>query len=214
MTPDAQPPEPARRGRGRGRPSTLDRESTLGAAWRVIAARGLDRARYTDIARESGTPVSTLQNAFGTLDALLNQAVDYASARDDAILTDVPGPDDATPVERLEALVDGGMGTGTREDMDAWLVWLELWRAAARDTTLASHTARAYTRWWDTAESIVEHGQRTGEFTDAFPARDLAVGVVALLDGSAVAMVLRATDPDPAEARRITLLGARKLLAP
>jgi AcrR family transcriptional regulator len=211
VTSDAPAPEPPPRSRRRGRPSTLDRESTLNAAWRVIAARGLDRTRYTDIARQSGTPVSTLQNAFGSLEALLTQAVDFASARDVQILTDVPSAEDASPLQRLEALLTNGMGTG--DDLDAWLVWLELWRASARDTSLAGQTAQAYERWWATTESIILHGQQTGDFTTELSARDLAVAVVALLDGSAVALVLRSDDPDPAEALRIALAGAKRLLA-
>lgn len=211
VTADAPLPEPPPQGRGRGRPSTLDRTSTLNAAWRVIAARGLDRARYTDIARESGTPVSTLQNAFGTLEALLTQAVDFASEQDNAVLDGVPSADEATPDERLVALITDGMGD--ENDIDAWLVWLELWRAAARDTALATHTARAYDRWWSTAEDIISHGQATGDFTKEQSSHDLAVGLVALIDGCGVALILRSKQPDPQEATRITLASARKLLA-
>lgn len=203
-----EPPSPSQR--GRGRPSTLDRLATLEATWRVIAARGLDRARYTDIARESGTPVSTLQNAFGTLDALLGQAVDHAIERDAMFLASIPTAADAGPLARLDALAGGSVGDAY--GLNSWLVWLELWRAAARDDARAEQTAQGYARWWAAAESIIRHGQETGDFTAEEHPRDLAIAMISLLDGCAVAMLMPARNPDPETARRVALLGIRRLL--
>jgi AcrR family transcriptional regulator len=171
----------------------------------------LDRARYTDIARESGTPVSTLQNAFGTLDSLLAEAVSYAVTRDEAFLASIPGSTIASAPERLSALIGGAMGDAY--GLDSWLVWLELWRGTARDSLLAQHATNAYERWWSTAESIIRQGQKDGHFTTAEPARDLAIAIVALLDGCAVALLLRARHSDPETARRVTAASARRLLA-
>lgn len=198
--------------RGRGRPPTLDRAAALDAAWKVVAARGLERTRYADVANASGAPVSTLQNAFGSLDALLSAAIDQAARRDSDFLHELPSADEATPTERMRVLV-----VGSFEEPDAfesWLVWLELWRSAARDTGIAAHTAHAYDIWWGAAQEIIEDGQRTGEFTDAMSARDLAIAVVAILDGCATALLLRATDPDPSEAGRIAWETTRRALAP
>jgi AcrR family transcriptional regulator len=177
----------------------------------VIADRGLDRARYTDIARESGTPISTLQNAFGNLEALLAEAISYAITRDEDFLASIPGSTEADAPQRLEALVTGAMGD--EYGIDSWLVWLELWRGTARDSSLAQHATNAYERWWSTAESIIRHGQNDGHFTNDLPARDLAISIVALLDGCAVALLLRSRQSDPATARRVTLASARRLLA-
>lgn len=210
VTTGSLPPEPPSPSRGRGRPSTLDRSATLDATWRVIAARGLDRARYVDIARESGTPVSTLQNAFGTLDVLLGAAIDNAIERDEDFLGSIPSAADADPITRLDALVGGSVGDAY--GLDSWLVWLELWRAAARDDAFAGQAGLAYARWWAAAESIVRHGQETGAFTSTEDARDLAVAMVAMLDGCAVALLVPARDADPENARRIALLGIRRLL--
>lgn len=207
----ALPPEPPAPERGRGRPSTLDRSATLDAAWRVIADRGMDRARYADVARESGTPVSTLQNAFGSLQSLLNAAVDHAGTRDAEFLASIPGPE-ADPATRLEAFVSGAVGG--LYDTDSWLVWLELWRAAARDTSLSMQTDQAQDRWWDTVESIIAQGQETGAFTTAAPAGDLARALVAMIDGLALAMLLPTRHPDPVAARRIARSSISLMLAP
>lgn len=205
-------PEPPAPSRGRGRPSTLDREAILIAAWQVIAARGLDRARYVDIAQESGVAVSTLQNAFGTLDTLLGAAIDLALARDDDFLASVPSAGDAAPLARLDVLVGGCVGEAY--GLTAWLVWLELWRAAARDGVLAGRTAQSYARWWAAAESVVRHGQEAGEFTTDEAPEDLAKAMIALLDGCAVAFLMPSGGSDAETARRVALLGIRRLLRP
>lgn len=205
------PSEPSTPGRGRGRPSTLDRVATLDAAWRVIAERGVDRARYADIATESGTPVSTLQNAFGTLQALLIAAIEHASRRDAEFLDTIPGATTASATERLRAFAGGAVGYAF--GADSYLVWLELWRAAARDTELAEHASTAYDRWWGLAESIVEQGQAEGTFTTALPPRDLAVAIVAILDGVALALLLPAHRADAGSAARIALTSIEQMLA-
>ncbi|MDO9357009.1 MAG: TetR family transcriptional regulator C-terminal domain-containing protein [Solirubrobacteraceae bacterium] len=199
-------------GRGRGRPSTLDRQAVLDATWRVIAARGIDGARYADIAEASGTPVSTLQNAFGTLQSLLAAAIGHASNRDNAFLATIPGPEDASAEARLEALAVGAVGPGF--GAESYLVWLELWRASARDTGLAGLSADAYDGWWAVAESIVAQGQRDGVFTTAESARDLAITVIAILDGIALALLIPAQRGEAETAGRIALAGVRRLLAP
>ncbi len=209
---DGSPPDPPLPGRGRGRPSTLDRTATLDAAWRVIAERGVDRTRYTDVARESGTPVSTLQNAFGSLQSLLVAAVEYASQRDDQFLDTIPTREEATATARLEVFAGGSLGYGF--GAEAYLVWLELWRAAARDSELSEHAHTAYDRWWEIAQSIVEQGQEEGSFTTALPARDLAIALVAVLDGLALALLLPATRRDPELADRIALTSIKQLLTP
>lgn len=187
--------------RGRGRPPTLDRSAALDAAWQVVAERGLERTRYADVARASGAPVSTLQNAFGTLEALLNAAIDQAASRDALYLDEIPSEHEASALTRLERLV-----LGSFEEPDAfesWLVWLELWRAAARDTGLAVHTEAAYGPWWAHAEDIIRHGQRSGEFTTDIDPREGAIATVAILDGCACALLLRAGNQDPLTAGRI-----------
>ncbi|MBJ7471677.1 MAG: TetR/AcrR family transcriptional regulator [Solirubrobacteraceae bacterium] len=203
-------PEPSP-SRGRGRPPTLDRTAVLDAAWKVVAERGLDRTRYSDVARASGAPVSTLQNAFGSLEALLNAAIDQAAGRDAEYLDTLPSESEATALERMERLV-----VGSFEEPDAfesWLVWLELWRAAARDTALAANLDKAYATWWSTAEEIIRHGQRSGEFTPDGDPRDLAIATVAMLDGCACALLLRAGNPDPAGAGRIAFQTIARALA-
>jgi AcrR family transcriptional regulator len=184
----------------------------LDATWSVIAARGVDNARYADIANASSTPVSTLQNAFGTLHSLLAEAIAHASHRDGAFLDTIPSAAEATAEARLELLIVGAIGPGF--GAESYLVWLELWRASARDTELADLSATAYDRWWEVAESIVAQGQQDGVFTTGETARDLAITMIAILDGIALALLIPAQHRDADTASRVALAGVRRLLAP
>lgn len=204
-------PTPELPSRGRGRPSTLDRTAVLDATWRVIAARGVNGTRYVDVAEESNTPASTLQNAFGTLQSLLAEAVTHASERDDAFLTMIPTADEATAHERLEALTVGAVGPRFRPD--AFLVWLELWRASVQDSALAERSRTSYDGWWAVAESIVGQGQQEGVFTTDATARELAVTVIAILDGVALSLLLPSNGADADRASQLALAGVRRLLA-
>lgn len=156
--------------------------------------------------------MSTLQNAFGSLDALLTAAIDQAAARDGDFLHTLPSAEEATATERMQVLIVGSFAEP--DAFESWLVWLELWRSAARSTGVAAHTAYAYDLWWTAAREIIEHGQQTGEFTTAMDSQDLAIATVAMMDGCATALLLRATDPDPDEAGRIAWAAVQRALRP
>lgn len=217
--PEPSHPQPPRR--RRGRPPSFDHAAALDATLRVIARRGLDRARYSDIAEESGVAVSTLQHAFGRLEEILELALDQARELEAAFLDELPSAADASPWERMEAFIDGALASPLQpphtksheERMDSWLVWVELWRTAARDADASRRTTAAYRRWWETAEDIVAHGQTEGSFTREASARDLAVLVNALIDGLAVGLLLRRDRGDLDTARRIAMLGTRRALS-
>ncbi len=211
----------ARPVRRRGRPPSVDRSAALAATRRVIARRGLDRTRYSDIATESGVAVSTLQHVFGRLDEILELALDQARDLDAAFLSSLPAADQASPWQRIDAFISGALASppdddedGPSDAFDGWLIWVELWRSAARDTESSVRTIAAYERWWETAKSIISDGQRDGTFTQAAPARDLAVALNALIDGLAVGLLFRHDRGDVEDARRIALLAARRMLTP
>lgn len=218
MPPEDADPRPRPR---RGRPPSLDRTAALDATRRVIARRGLERARYLDIAEESGVAVSTLQNAFGRLDELLALAIDRSHAIDGAFLATLPDAGAATAWERIETFVNGTLASPLPPDerhdripaMESWLVWIELWRLAARDEGAARRTADAYRRWWGAAEAIIADGQRDGSFTTEASAADLAIALNAALDGLAVSLLMRADGQQLAEARRIASITTRRILA-
>ena len=83
-----QPTWRERRPPGRPRPARAGRRKlpVLEAACRVIAERGAEATRFTDVAAASGVPVSTLQYYFGSREDLLVAAFRHASANELAAL--------------------------------------------------------------------------------------------------------------------------------
>ncbi|MBO9531993.1 MAG: TetR family transcriptional regulator [Solirubrobacteraceae bacterium] len=217
MTPDGTP-TPRRPRRRPGRPPSLDRTAALDATWRVIANRGLDRTRYQDIAEESGVAVSTLQHTFGRLDEILAAGLRRAEELDTAFLDDLPTGDDATAWERITAFVLGTLavplpsGPAVETNMASWLVWVERWRAAARENDAAERLQATYDRWWATVEQIITDGQRDGSFSSELPAREIAIAINAVLDGVATNILLRHGGGKLPDAQRVALLATQRLL--
>lgn len=194
MTPHPEVDEPPRR--RIGRPPTLDREGALLAARTVIAQRGIDRTRYADVGHAAGVPVTTLQHAFGTLQAMLVESVAEAASSEIAILRALSVDDSRSPWERLQTFIAGAVHPPG--DPDSWPVWLEFWRLASRDPAIGIRAGEVYEQWWTYLGELIELGYGQGQFTSPLAARsrDAAISVVALIDGAAAALILRADGPD------------------
>ncbi len=191
----------------------------LAATLRVIAERGMDRARYVDIAEATGVASSTLQHAFGRLDEILSAALDLAHRREIAFLDGLPTAEQAEPWPRMEALVTGAVGpmpvTGDALSADeSWLVWVELWRGGTRSPELGRRAAQQYERWWAAVEQIIRDGQRQGAFTNEVPSRELAVAVNALIDGLAIGALASGRGGELDAVRIDTVRAVRRLLRP
>ncbi|MEN0012977.1 MAG: TetR/AcrR family transcriptional regulator [Solirubrobacteraceae bacterium] len=202
------PDEATPRGRPRGRlgrPSTLDRDAALKAARDVIAARGFDRTRYSDVAEASGVPVTTLQHAFGSLQAMLLESVQRTAASEIAILRDLSTDTTLTPWERLSEFVAGAVHPP--DEPDSWLLWLEFWRLAGRDADVGAKAGVIYEQWWDYVAELITLGAAAGEFTGAICAtpREAAIATVAMIDGIAAALIVRADGPDHERTRALAM---------
>lgn len=197
-----------------GRPPTLDRDAALLAARGVIAERGFDRTRYSDVATASGVPVTTLQHAFGSLKAMLLESVQKSAASEIAVLRELSHDTSDSPWERLQEFIRGAVHPP--DEPDSWLLWLELWRLAGRDPEIGADAGVIYAHWYDYVEELVVAGVDAGEFTGPFvqSPRDAAVTVVGLIDGLAIGLVIRADGPDYHRLLDLALSAARQLLQP
>jgi len=195
-----------------GRPPTLDREGALLAARAVIARRGIDRTRYSDVGEAAGVPVTTLQHAFGSLQAMLLESVSTAAESEIAVLRELSRDSELSPWERIQEFIGGAVHPPG--DPDSWLVWLEFWRLAGRDAEMGAHAGDIYEQWWAYIGEIVEQGRELGEFTSplAQDTRAAAIGIVAVIDGVAAALVVRADGPDYEQTRRIATQAAASML--
>jgi AcrR family transcriptional regulator len=192
---------PRRRTRRAGR----DKLHVLRAARRVIAQRGADATRFRDVAAETGSAISTLQYSFGSREDLIIAAFEDAAAADFERVREAAESADG-PVDRLRALVRQSVVAESDEGArEAWLVWVEYWRAAARDDELRSGSADVYARWRTLVGNVLADGRAAGAFRSDLDIDQAATQVMALLDGVGVPLVLRHPDVTSAGAAAAVL---------
>lgn len=180
----------------------------------MIAERGFDRTRYSDVAAASGVPVTTLQHAFGSLKAMLLESVQKSAASEIAVLRDLSRDTSDSPWERLQEFIRGAVHHP--DEPNSWLLWLELWRLAGREPEMGADAGVIYAHWYDYVEELIVLGVESGEFSGPFieSPRDAALTVVAMIDGLAISLVIRADGPDYDRLLERSLAAARQLLQP
>jgi AcrR family transcriptional regulator len=170
-----------------GRRAARKRADVLAAACAVVAERGADATRFTDVTAATGVGVSTLQYYFGSREDMLIAVFRFAAQADfDAVDARLVAEDDAW--ERL--LVIATHLTGAVGSDEGWRLWVESWRWALRDPDLRAEVLGDYTRWHLLLAAIVSAGVSAGRFgTDAAP-MDVARQALALIDGLALPAAL------------------------
>lgn len=161
------------------RRSAAKRVEVLAAAGEVVAARGADATRFTDVSAATGVGVSTLQYYFGTREDMLIAVFRHAAERDFELVT-----------ERLATLGDPWerllvIATHLGSDL-SWRLWVESWRWASRDPEVRSDVLHDYTRWRELIAENIAHGVQNRQF----PLKADARQVLALIDGLALPVVL------------------------
>ncbi|WIM94611.1 TetR/AcrR family transcriptional regulator [Actinoplanes oblitus] len=166
------------------RRSAAKRVEVLAAAGEVVAARGADATRFSDVTAATGVGVSTLQYYFGTREDMLIAVFRHAAEREFELVGELLRPL-TDPWERLLAIA-GHLGNDT-----TWRLWVESWRWASRDAEVRADVLNDYTRW---RELIAAN------LTADDPMR-VAQQVLALIDGLALPVVLGDPAIDRAAAR-------------
>jgi AcrR family transcriptional regulator len=163
------------------------RIAALEAAVCVIAERGYERVRFSDVAEESGTAVSTLQYYFGSREDMILEAFRHATEGEVASLKGAAeGPD---PWVRLAGMVEDALAWDEEAEL-GWRVMLEYWRAATRDGELREESLLLYERWREPFLGTIVEGVDSGVFR---PRRDPEVVVThlfATIDGIAAPVLL------------------------
>ena len=168
------------------------RERILRSALLVIAERGYAQTRLGDVADTAGVSLGLVQHYFGTRDGLLAAA--FASGSTAALATAnaiATGP--GSPRERLDALVAFACSDGPDAADGSWAFWFEFWLAASREPTLAlaNHT---YDQAWQAAfAGVIAEGTADGAFNPDAPAEAVAARIGALIDGTMLRRMLRAS---------------------
>jgi AcrR family transcriptional regulator len=166
----------------RGRPVAHDRDELLHAARTVAVARGFDALRFADVSAATGVPVSSLQYAFGTRDALVREVLRSAVADELARLRQAIDRE-IDPWRRIERFIRLGISIEDDRRREGWLLWIEYWRAASRDPDLRAESSEISRAWRALLTRAVEDGVLTGRFTIDGTPEEVAAALVALVDG-------------------------------
>ncbi len=190
MTPAAAP-ELATAGSSRraGRRAGRRKLSVLAAACRVIADRGAEATRFTDVAEASGVPVSTLQYYFGSREDLLVAAFRHASAEElSALETELAGV--SSGWEQIRRIVRGALDGYEPGRAHAGLLWIESWHLAIRDPEMREDALRDYAGWRQLVADAIRLGTGAGEFRPLLSPEQIAVLTIALVDGAGIPLAL------------------------
>ena len=146
------------------RPSIADerRPQILDAAARVIAARGFDGLRLSDVAEEGGFSVGTVQHYFGSREALLDGAFRQMQASSLRRWYAVAGrePD---PWRRLTSLFESASIDNDRF-RERWTLWLEFWAMCLRDEAMRRDSGDLHGAWQAPLREAIESGIAAGRF--------------------------------------------------
>ena len=180
-----------------------DRTEVLRAAGAVIAARGVEGTRFSDVSAASGVPVSTLQYYFGNREDMIVASLRHVGAAEIAHLErtlDEVG--DASSWQQLVDLIRVGVAQDATSPDHVWRLWVELWRSALRDDELRGNALEVAGRWRELLVSVIERGQRAGEFRHDVSAVTVAHQTMCLMDGVGIPAALA----DPAVSSPLALV--------
>ncbi|WP_250008535.1 GNAT family N-acetyltransferase [Actinoplanes sp. M2I2] len=163
------------------------REDVLAAACAVVAERGADATRFSDVTAATGVGVSTLQYYFGSREDMLHAVFRHAARADfDAVAGLLAEREEPWPrLVVIASYLTGAVGSDS-----SWRLWVESWRWALRDAELRADVLGDYTRWRGLIATEIESGVRDGGFTTKAPPADVARQALALIDGLALPVVL------------------------
>lgn len=195
----------------KGRPPAHDRDELLRLARAVAVERGFDALRFTDVAEATGVPVSSLQYAFGTRDALVREVLRAGVAEELARLRSAVERE-LDPWTRIETFIRLGISIDDDRRREGWLLWMEYWRAASRDADLREESARVARGWRLLIRRAVEDGVTTGDFTIDGTAEEVAASLVALVDGLSLQVEVGDDRMRSARATRAAMRAARRIL--
>ncbi len=182
-------PGPSRDGGRTQRRAGRRKVAVLEAAGRVIASRGADATRFTDVAAESGVPVSSLQYYFGSREDLLVAAFRHASSTEtDALEADLAARPD--PWDRLSHIVTRALAGYQEDQGKAGRLWIESWHFGIRDEEMRADTLRDYAEWRRLVAGAVQFGTDNGRFTTTLSPQRLAMLTIGLVDGLGISLAL------------------------
>jgi AcrR family transcriptional regulator len=192
-----------------------NRTEVLRAAGEVVAARGVEATRFSDVSTASGVPVSTLQYYFGNRDDMIVAILRHVGEEEMALLqSTLEEAPDASAWDRMVRLIGISVAQDNARPAHTWRLWVELWRSALRDDELRTDALDVAHRSREMLVSLIQQGQHAGEFRDDVSPVTVAHQTMCLIDGVGIPAALGdPTIPSPAALVTdavATLLGVKK----
>jgi AcrR family transcriptional regulator len=189
-------------------------EDMLAGIRRVIARRGVEETRFSDVATETNVALSTLQYRFGNWEGMILAALRHENQAELERVTRVVG-DAADPVQALRRMLLAAVwaDASAPEAREGSLVWTESWRIGARDPDLRAEWRSIHDQWCHLIERTLVAGEQAGSMTLPHGARTAALQLLAVLDGLHVPLVLEKPETPPAAIGRLMLDAAALIVA-
>lgn len=149
----------------------------------LIAERGIDATRISDIGRRAGMSAGHVMYYFGTKERLLLETLRWSEAE----LGDIRAAalrHGRAGWSKLRHFTDIYLPDGVADPR--WILWIETWRSRAGD--IAAPLDELERRWRDDLGHLVGEGIGRGIFRDV-DVDDFAVRYIAMLDGLAIEIV-------------------------
>jgi AcrR family transcriptional regulator len=166
------------------------RSAVLESVVEVLAERGYENTRFTDVSAASGVAISTLQNYFGSREDMLIEAMRQATEREVLELQAVANAE-ADPWNRLVALIDRNLNMPAR----TLALMIEFWRSGIRDAELRDYGQETWRRYSEPFVQTVVDGRNAGVFANSSDPEDLVDLLLASLAGAMVPRVLQFATP-------------------
>lgn len=195
----------------KGRPPAHDRDELLRLARAVAVERGFEALRFGDVAEATGVPVSSLQYAFGTRDDLVREVLRVGVADELARLRSAVERE-RDPWTRIETFIRLGISIDDDQRREGWLLWMEYWRAASRDSALRAESSAIARGWRLLVRRAVDDGVTTGDFVIYGSSEEVAASLVALVDGLSLQVEVGDNRMRSARATRAAMKSARRIL--
>ena len=162
------------------------RTAVLESAAIVLAERGYEHTRYSDVSAACGVAVSTLQNYFGSREDMLIETMQHATDLEIRALEEVAAAE-VDPWHRLVALVDRNLNTPLYNHQ----LLIEVWRAGVRDDELRDYCEENWARYRAPFVKLVTEGCDAGVFETTSSPGDVVDLLLATLAGAMVPRVLQ-----------------------
>lgn len=140
------------------------RLAIIGAAWRLIAARGIDATNMRDLAREAGYTNGALSHYFSGKNEILRAAFEHVFNATNARIERSVGQRRGLPA--LTRLCREVMPQTEETRLEARIA-VSLWQRALNDPYMAAVNTRALDTWRAQLIEYIRQAQQDGEMVDA-----------------------------------------------